>query len=167
MKLIILFLLSFNSYAFFWSNNSMKNVDPLTLKTQKERMLWLKENDKELFDTINKKQSREKNSSINSVWKNYEKEAEKLYDPNKEKREKEKRIREMKEAMKKKMKENEEKLKQGYRLVNGKLISKEEQEKLKQDKEQKKLETKRVLDFYKEMDMELPKNPTNIDVKDE
>ena len=167
MRFLIILCITLPTYAFLWGTNEpVKKIDPLTLKTKQERMNWLKDNDAELYDMIKNKEEAIQSSQLSDVWDSYKKESKELFDPNKAKREKEARIKAMKEAIKQKMKDNEEKLKQGYRLVNGELISKEEQEKLKKKKEQKKIETERVLKFYNEMGMELPKNSDDIEVKE-
>jgi hypothetical protein len=154
-----------NSAFAFLGFGDNEPVDPKTLKTDEARMKWLKENNPKLFMDMSKVGTFPADKK--RVWKAYLEETLKPYDPEDEERAKQERIQELKDAHKKKEDAEEAKLKEGYKMINGELISKADQERIQKNKAKKIEEMERVVRFYKEMNIPVPKSDKEIKIKDE
>lgn len=166
MKFLITLLFISSSFGFslFGFGSKDKEIDPRTIKSHEKRIEWIKEHNPGLFNEI-ERGNKVFEKENEDAWEEYLEMAKIPYDPNGEEKKRAQNIKELKEAQAKKNKLIEEKMKKGYKFINGELVGLEEQEKLKKSEELKKIELQRVVDFYEEMDMKLPKDA--VKVKDE
>ena len=127
--ILIIVLMSFNSYGFFGFFEEDKRPDPMTLKTDEERMDYLRKYLPESYERVldYRNYLNDLNTAgieldkANKEWKEYEQYSGKMIDVEEEKAQNVRDKLKRQEELAKKVKEMELDILKQFKVVNGKL----------------------------------------------
>lgn len=171
---VLLFFISFNSYSFFGLFEE-KRPNPFNLKDESQQMDYLKKYHPESYERIlkykqefaNLQELDEDIVNTEKEWDDYEKYSGKMYNESVELRKKLEDKKRKKIALEQKVKSMEKEILSKYKVVNGKLVDREEERKAKTEEEQNKLLRERIIEFQKERGLPTLKEGQELKVKRE
>ena len=162
MKFILIFLISFNTFAFFDWFSDKKEPYPTELETKEEQMNYLKNNNPELYHKMNKEiqieQTNNKKIDIDQYSADYminDNPYSNLTNDEKEKILKEEMLKREKEEL------------SNYMVINGEVVKKEDYTRIQKEKQDKNNLNKNLKKFQKEMGLPQTKDGQALDIKDE
>lgn len=173
--LILISLYSISLYAFFGLFEEEKRPDPMSLETEKEQMEYLRKYLPESYERVLEyknylNQLTDAKISLqeaNDEWNDYEKYSAEMIDVESEKRKKLKEKKEKKRELELKVKNMEKEILSKFKLVNGKLVNKKEENDANRKMKEEQILRKRIIEFQKEHNMSVLKEGQNIKVKKE